>query len=217
MNSEVSDGNSDDGWSLAGGNDSAPAPSDPSSLPSLVEKTFVVAASASDYVGGLKAFIGVVKEAYERGYTVPALTLEVSFVPTQTAGRPLAPDEVELRSVWIALVYLTLEKARWPQKKKRASEISSPFMDRFSVFVDNIMTAFAKGHTLDTLKVRTCSPQRAVDMRVPETDGGGHEERRRASKPDGGCGAVPEHAHCLHDAGAHAAGLEWMIAPSMGL
>lgn len=40
------------------------------------------------------------------------------------------PDEVELRSIWIALVYLTLEQAKWPQKIPRAHEISASFMVR---------------------------------------------------------------------------------------
>lgn len=48
----------------------------------------------------------------------------------QTAGRDLFPDEVELRSVWIALVYLTLEQARWPQKIQRPHEISARYMVR---------------------------------------------------------------------------------------
>lgn len=56
---------------------------EPESLASLVESTFVLAASSNSYTEGLKSFIQVVKEAYERGYTVPALTMEVSFVPTK--------------------------------------------------------------------------------------------------------------------------------------
>ncbi len=50
---------------------------------------------------------------------------------SQTAGRDLHPDEVELRSVWIALIYLTLENANWPQKVQRAHEISAPYMVRW--------------------------------------------------------------------------------------
>lgn len=95
-----------------------------------MERTFVLAAAGNSYQMGIKAFISTIKEAYERGYTVPALTMEVSFVPTKTAGRDLHQDEVELRSVWIALVYLTLENANWPQKVQRAHEISAPFMVR---------------------------------------------------------------------------------------
>lgn len=53
------------------------------SLASLVESTFVLAAAGNSYEMGLKAFISTIKEAYERGYTVPALTMEVSFVPTK--------------------------------------------------------------------------------------------------------------------------------------
>lgn len=48
----------------------------------------------------------------------------------QTAGRALFPDEVELRNVWIALVYLTLEQARWPQRVQRPHEISAQYMVR---------------------------------------------------------------------------------------
>ncbi|CAM9550318.1 unnamed protein product [Scytosiphon promiscuus] len=115
---------------------------------------------------GIKSFISTIKEAYERGYTVPALTMEVSFVPTKTAGRDLQPDEVELRSVWIALVYLTLENANWPQKVQRAHEISAPFMDRFSDFVKKVMDAAARGHTLQTLKLEEVM-RRGAEPRTP--------------------------------------------------
>ena len=57
------------------------------SLASLLERTFVMAAAGNSYQEGLRAFITVCKEAYERGYTVPALTMEVSFVPTKVRER----------------------------------------------------------------------------------------------------------------------------------
>lgn len=47
-----------------------------------------MAAAGNSYQEGLKAFITVCKEAYENGYTVPALTMEVSFVPTKVT-RPV--------------------------------------------------------------------------------------------------------------------------------
>eukprot|EP00903_Cladosiphon_okamuranus_P011145 g10519.t1 len=136
------------------------------SLASLVERTFVLAAAGNSYQMGIKAFISTIKEAYERGYTVPALTMEVSFVPTKTAGRDLHQDEVELRSIWIALVYLTLENANWPQKVQRAHEISAPFMDRFAEFVQKVMDAAAKGHTLQTLKLEEVM-RRGAEPRTP--------------------------------------------------
>lgn len=58
------------------------------SLAGLVEQAFVMAAAANSYQQGIKTFIGVIKEAYERGYTVPALTMEVSFVPTKVIVVP---------------------------------------------------------------------------------------------------------------------------------
>eukprot|EP00904_Undaria_pinnatifida_P008347 jgi/Undpi1/4642/HiC_scaffold_18.g07996.m1 len=139
---------------------------EPASLASLVESTFVMAAAGNSYQEGLKAFIATVKEAYERGYTVPALTMETSFVPTKTAGRDLLPEEVELRSIWIALVYLTLEHANWPQKIQRAHEISAPFMDRFADFVVKVMNSAATGHTLQTLKLEEVM-RRGAEPRTP--------------------------------------------------
>lgn len=53
------------------------------SIPELVEQTFVMAAASGSYEQGLRAFIQVIGKAYESGYTVPALTMEVSFVPTK--------------------------------------------------------------------------------------------------------------------------------------
>lgn len=130
------------------------------SLASLVERTFVLAAAGNSYQMGIKAFISTIKEAYERGYTVPALTMEVSFVPTKTAGRDLHQDEVELRSIWIALVYLTLENANWPQKVQRAHEISAPFMVRFfSPLLRRLGSAGMYGGGGDRVRVCTWRPQ----------------------------------------------------------
>lgn len=84
------DGTSGDGGDIQSGGSGAveEGQGEPPSLATLVEKTFVMAASANSYVEGLDAFIRVVKEAYERGYTVPALMMEISFVPTKV-GWPI--------------------------------------------------------------------------------------------------------------------------------
>lgn len=66
-----------------GGTGEGSGEAEPASLASLVESTFVMAAAGNSYQEGLKSFIATIKEAYERGYTVPALTMEVSFVPTK--------------------------------------------------------------------------------------------------------------------------------------
>lgn len=75
-----SEGSDSSSVSGSGGGAVEEGEGEPASLASLVESSFVMAAAGNSYHEGLKAFIGVIKEAYERGYTVPALTMEVSFV-----------------------------------------------------------------------------------------------------------------------------------------
>eukprot|EP00961_Rhodomonas_salina_P081163 1091529-Rhodomonas_salina.1 len=40
-------------------------------------------------------------------------------------------DEVELRQVWISLVYLTLQTIAHPRKRKDSLSIATPFEDKF--------------------------------------------------------------------------------------
>ena len=83
----------------------------PPLIAEMLEKTFVDACMqlSSGYVDVLKLFIVAGKAAYERGLTIPQVQLEISQCKTQTAGRPLMQEEIDLRTVWLSLVYLTLE------------------------------------------------------------------------------------------------------------
>ena len=90
--------------------DAGPPPS-PSTL--AIEATFVQAASGANganYEFSLMEFIRATRDAYDEGITVPALNLELSMCKQYTAGRPLQPEEIDLRSVWLSLVYLTFER-----------------------------------------------------------------------------------------------------------
>ena len=92
------------------------------------EVTFVNACMqlATGYVDTLKLFIAAALTAYERGFTVNALSLELAQCPTQTAGRPLMQEEVELRSVWLSLVYLTLANVRHESEASESVGASVP-------------------------------------------------------------------------------------------
>ena len=78
-----------------------------------IEAAFVQAASGmsgADYEFGLMEFVRATREAYDEGTMVPALNLALASCQQYTAGRPLQSDEIELRTVWLSLVYLTFER-----------------------------------------------------------------------------------------------------------
>jgi len=78
----------------------------------LIEISFIQAclSLAQGYVDTLKLMIVAVQASYERGtVAVQDLVTSVNECPTNTAGRPLMPDEVALRSTWIHAVHLMLE------------------------------------------------------------------------------------------------------------
>ena len=80
----------------------------------LLEATFVPAVlslSAGD-VTELKLFVAAAQAAHAQNIALEALSDELSNYPSQSAGRPLADEEVALRQTWISLVYLSLE-AEW--------------------------------------------------------------------------------------------------------
>jgi len=84
----------------------------------LIEVSFIQAclALAQGYVDTLKLFIVAVKASYERGtLSVSSLIQAVNECPTNTAGRPLMPEEEALRSTWIHAVHLMLDHIDHPR------------------------------------------------------------------------------------------------------
>ncbi|CAM9401753.1 unnamed protein product [Chrysoparadoxa australica] len=122
-------------------------------LAGRIESSFIEACASGDYQGGMKSFIRAIISAYESGYSVPSITLELSMHPGQSAGRPLMAEETELRQLWMTLVYLTLEKVRWPQFVEHAARIDPPFKAKFELFVENIVEARRRGYDLERLKL----------------------------------------------------------------
>ena len=88
-----------------------------------IEAAFVQAASGmsgADYEFGLMEFVRATREAYDEGTMVPALNLALASCQQYTAGRPLQSDEIELRTVWLSLVYLTFERVGYESKSAGA-------------------------------------------------------------------------------------------------
>ena len=134
-----------------------PDASTPSGIAALLEVTFVQACMqlSSGYVDTLKLFIAAAYAAYERGFTVSALGLELSALTTQTAGRPLMQEEVDLRQVWLCLVFLTLANVGHPSAAAAACGESVPeeIRKQFGTFVYDVVNARKSGFTLETLKL----------------------------------------------------------------
>lgn len=129
----------------------------PNGIAALLEVSFVQACMqlSSGYVDTLKLFIASAFTAYERGFTASALNLELGALQTQTAGRPLMQEEVELRTVWLCLVFLTLENIRHPSAAGGAVGDSVPgeIRQKFQTFVYDVVNAAKGGFTLETLKL----------------------------------------------------------------
>ena len=123
----------------------------------ILEVTFVKACMqlSTGYVDTLKLFIATALTAYERGFTVSALNLELAQCPAQTAGRPLMQEEVELRSVWVCLVYLTLANVQHKSDAPEAVGASVPaeIRQKFQTFVYDVVNAQRGGFTLESLKL----------------------------------------------------------------
>jgi len=77
------------------------------------------------YYDALKAFIAAAVDAYERGYTLAALLLEIrvssafaaraeklGLTPEQIQGIELSDGDKQVREYWLRLVYLTLAQLR---------------------------------------------------------------------------------------------------------
>jgi hypothetical protein len=76
----------------------------------MIEKTFIKGCLqlATGYVDVLKLFIAATTAAYSRRLPIPYLFSVVETCPVNTANRPLSSEEIDLRSSWIKVTYLTL-------------------------------------------------------------------------------------------------------------
>ena len=132
----------------------------------ILEVTFVNACMqlATGYVDTLKLFIAAALTAYERGFTVNALNLELQTAG-QTAGRPLMQEEVDLRTVWLSLVYLTLANVRHESEASEAVGASVPaeIRSKFQTFVYDVVNAAQGGYTLESLKLEDMLRRQGTD------------------------------------------------------
>jgi len=133
-----------------------PPPLTPARIATLVEVSFVNACTqlSTGYVDVLKMFIVSSKAGYTSGLTIPQLILELSQCSSKTAGRDLMHEEVDLRTVWLSLVYLTLERINHPRQNAQVElSVSSEIRGTYTTFVYDVVNAHKSGFTLQSLKL----------------------------------------------------------------
>jgi hypothetical protein len=94
----------------------------------MLEVTFIQACLqlATGYVDMLKLFLASASAGYDRAITIPQLMQMVADCPENTANRDLSEQEIELRSGWLSLSYLTLETIDRQEGKVELAELSIP-------------------------------------------------------------------------------------------
>ena len=107
----------------------------------------------------LKLFIASAQAGYSTGGEIDALSSEMDALPVQTAGRPLAPEESDVRSQWIGLVYLTLDRlAAQTASDADAALVPSKVRDEYEPMVVNLLRAKREDIPLSMLDVDAIAP-----------------------------------------------------------
>ena len=152
---------------LAVAAEGTPAPLTLSKVAELVEATFVRACmdAARGDVTTLKLFIASAVGGYRLGVPLPALGSAVAACEAEhsTAGRPLLPEEAELRTLWLSLIYLTLEaegEAAPPGgdggdggEPLAAASVDASARDEYSPLVEEVRRKVGGGAALFDLSV----------------------------------------------------------------
>jgi hypothetical protein len=150
---------------------SPPADGSNSTVAQRIATAFIAACSPSStpYAEQLANFCNEAISAYRSGHSLVSVQLEMSSVSSGgSLGRSLASDEVELRSVWLSLVYKTLRQLRFPIDHGAESSPSDGFdRDRLDEFVKNIVSAARSGYDMKRIKL-----EQALTSSTSPGDGG---------------------------------------------
>ena len=131
------------------------------SIAECLETAFVpaVMSMARGDVTELKLFIGAAQAGFKNGEEVDALSTAMDALPVQSAGRPLAPEESELRSQWIALAYLTLESVGTADDAETPSTlVPAALRAEYAPMVANLVRAKRDALPLSSLELDEIAP-----------------------------------------------------------
>lgn len=112
------------------------------------------------YADAMRDFVASAVGAYEGGHTVESLTLCFELEGGKTGAealdpwameRPMADDEVALRTAWIDTVFLTCAEVNHPRTERPVFQ--HPPDRRMQRFVRNVVAAKFAGYDLTRLKL----------------------------------------------------------------
>jgi hypothetical protein len=124
----------------------------------MVEASFVpaVMAMAKGDVTELKLFIAAALAGQRVGVRIDELGELMTALPTQTAGRALAPEEEALRRLWLSLVYLAYE--RHASATGAADLVPPSVRAENEPIVERLMEFKASGTSLSEVGVEAVAP-----------------------------------------------------------
>ena len=109
---------------------------------------------AKGLVDTLKLFIVAAKAGFEIGSTISEVSSELEACERQTAGRPLMPEELELRHLWYCLVYQTLAFVDHPTKVADVGEtVGAELREKYAPLVEGVVVAHVQGRALQSLEL----------------------------------------------------------------
>mmetsp|Transcript_6918 Transcript_6918/g.21037 ORF Transcript_6918/g.21037 Transcript_6918/m.21037 type:complete len:261 (-) Transcript_6918:326-1108(-) len=112
------------------------------------------------YFMAIQAFILGVMAAYKKGYSIPALQMELSMTKIDVSSDERVNQALELRDnekktryVWIVLIYLALQKIGFPSNVKRVQIPKDELTPALEVLVDKVTDAYKRGFSFEGLKM----------------------------------------------------------------
>jgi DNA-binding transcriptional MerR regulator len=123
----------------------------PDGIAEILEVSFVNACMQlrTGYVDILKMFIAAAMTSYQLGFSIDEIEKALAACPNQTANRPLMPEEVDLRSAWASLIYLTLASINHPTRVETVAEsIPDAIHQDYGALVEQVAAAHKQGRTI---------------------------------------------------------------------
>ena len=102
-----------------------------------------------------KLFVAAAYSAYSQGQPMDVITAELATCPVQTAGRPLMPEEVALRQLWLGLIYLAIDKL---SDSSKSDCVPAEFRAANAQMVANLLDAKAASKSLSQLTLEDVMP-----------------------------------------------------------
>ncbi|WP_287129701.1 hypothetical protein [Candidatus Cyanaurora vandensis] len=122
------------------------------------------------YINALRQFIKAAIAAYESGYSLEALNLELLADQKVTGDETLdemlrlTEEELQIRTNWLKLVFMTLDRAR--PRDPEAPPLTDDGLDNL---VNGVIDSQQRGYTLESLKLEIVLETGGSDRTPGET------------------------------------------------